>query len=375
MLDKNALGLASWKLWFRFSYFLLFFVAAAASFNGFYDKYKLLEAGTTNPEMQQTFEAMVDGTAPRPFVYRQLLPMTANWINAELVSIFPTQIEEWSNHVGKKLPTGGRWIDSPIVLHPNYLLRYCIVYALVFLSAWASVFLAYMLLRRIGFHPAASVLAAVSMILLMPYLLTGGGYFYDYPELCFMLLSAWMAASIDWWWLMPVAALATWNKESFFFFLLTLYPLIRNRASRWHALSAIGVLNLVSGIVYLLLQFRFAHNSGGNLEVHILDQARALIYPGAYLFSLEKTYGILIVRGLYFVLLAFLVPTFYMGWKTLPRTFQQHAKLAAAINIPLYLLFCEPGELRNLSMLYVTLAVLMAACWSQWMRLQADTGQ
>ena len=375
MTDINARGFARSKLWFRCSCFLLFFVAAAASFNGFYDKYRLLESGTVNPEMQQTFEAMVDGTAPRPFVYRQLLPMTADWMDARLAAMFPAQMERWTSREGKGLPAGAGWIDSPIVQRPRYLLRYCIVYGLVFLSAWASVFFAWLLSMRAGFHPAAAVLAAVGMILLMPWLLTGGGYFYDYPELCFMLLAAWMAASMDWWWVIPVAALATWNKESFFFFLPTLYPLIRARASLFQALAAVGALNLVSGVVYLLLRLRYAHNPGATVEVHILDQVRVLLHPGAYLLSPEKTYGILFVRGLYPILLAFLVWTLWLEWKNLPRVFRQHAMFAAVINIPLYLLFCEPGELRNLSMLYVTLVLLMAACWSEWLRLQANTGQ
>ena len=49
------------------------------------------------------------------------------------------------------------------------------------------------------------------------------------------------------------------------------------------------------------------------------------------------------------------------GWRFLSRAMQRHAFLAAAINVPLYLIFCNPGELRNLSMLSVALLALLAA--------------
>jgi hypothetical protein len=45
----------------------------------------------------------------------------------------------------------------------------------------------------------------------------------------------------------------------------------------------------------------------------------------------------------------------------LPTTIQQHAQIAAAINIPLYLVLSYPGELRDLSLLYITLLLAIAA--------------
>src|SRR3954447_2250566 len=65
-------------------FFILFFAAAAASFNGFYSKWHLREAGTTQYLPRVSFEAMIDGTADRPFVYRQMLPMVANWVDARI---------------------------------------------------------------------------------------------------------------------------------------------------------------------------------------------------------------------------------------------------------------------------------------------------
>jgi hypothetical protein len=53
--------------------------------------------------------------------------------------------------------------------------------------------------------------------------------------------------------------------------------------------------------------------------------------------------------------------TVHRGWRYLPTTIQQHAQIAAAINIPLYLVLSYPGELRDLSLLYITFLLAVAA--------------
>jgi hypothetical protein len=47
---------------------------------------------------------------------------------------------------------------------------------------------------------------------------------------------------------------------------------------------------------------------------------------------------------------------------------RRHGKFAAAINLPLYFLFGNPGELRALSMLYVTFLLLIAVNFIEWIR-------
>jgi hypothetical protein len=56
------------------------------------------------------------------------------------------------------------------------------------------------------------------------------------------------------------------------------------------------------------------------------------------------------------------------GWKVTPNYIRQHLALAAAINIPLFLMFCAAGEMRNLSMLYVGTVALMAGALHRLMR-------
>ena len=55
------------------------------------------------------------------------------------------------------------------------------------------------------------------------------------------------------------------------------------------------------------------------------------------------------------------------GWRSIPEYIHKHLMLAAAINVPLMLLFSAEGEMRNLSMLYVAIVVLIAGAMHRWL--------
>ena len=80
------------KLYARVCLFVLFFVTASVSVNGYYQKWHFLEAGVPGAYTVAGFERMVDGTANRPFVYRQLLPAIAN----ELERVTPDRVKGWA---------------------------------------------------------------------------------------------------------------------------------------------------------------------------------------------------------------------------------------------------------------------------------------
>ena len=206
---------------------------------------------------------------------------------------------------------------------------------------------------------------------MFPYIQSEGGFFYDYPELAFFALAAWAALKFDWWTIIPLAALGAWNKETFLLFIPALYPFIRQRSSRLGAWFGIAVLSLVSIAVYLPIHSQFAHNPGGALEMHWRDQLNYFLDLRNLLFGLEKTYGVYTLRALSLGPMALLTWTVLRGWRRLPLLARQHAQIAAAINIPLYFVFCWPGELRNLSMLYVTFLLLLAVNLKDWVRSSA----
>ncbi|HEY1161016.1 MAG TPA: hypothetical protein VGE83_10320 [Terracidiphilus sp.] len=357
------------KLYYRLCCLVLFFVAAAASFNGFYDKWHFRETGTGAFMPGASFDSMLEGTALRPYVYRQLLPMLADWIDARVPEQTKDRLYEARLYNGKLFRDD--FIDSPLARSRPWFLRYWVVYAAVFLFAWIAVYAMYLAGKAAGYPPPASALAAIAMILLLPYLLTRGGFFYDFPELAFFALVVWMALRFDWVWIVPVVALAAWNKESFLLFIPALYPLLRRRSSRVSALAGTAILGLTGVLVYCLLRLRFQHNPGGTVELHLLDQIDYMLHPSNLLLR-EKTYGLLVIQGFNPLLWALIAWTALRGWRFLPRPIQRHAQIAAIINFPLYLLFCVPGELRDLSLLYVTFLFLLAANLTVWAGERGD---
>jgi hypothetical protein len=363
------------KVYYRVCCFVLFCVAACASFNGYYQKWHFREAGVPGAFPAASFERMIEGTASRPYVYRQMLPMIANMIDG-------TRSEEAKarafQHQGKGLYSYLYSIStSATATNPVYFYRYVLVYVLTLCFAVAAVYAMYFLCMALGVNAPVAAFSAVVFILLLPYSLSVGGYFYDYPELAFFTLAFLVALKLDWWWLLPVAALGEWNKESFVLILLTLYPALRMRNSKWIASLAVILAGLVCVAVYYTLRMRFGHNPGGTVEIRWHTQFMWFTRYKYLLYETEETYGVKMVRPMTLLPMTLLLWTIARGWKLLPQVVQRHGMIAAAINIPLYFLFCAPGELRDLSMLSIVVLMCIAVNLNQWMQqsLARDRGE
>jgi hypothetical protein len=358
-MDRRILGS---KLYRSVCCCALFFVAASASFNGFYAKWHFRESGViaggnaAMPRENYGLAEMLDGTAARPFVHRQLVPEIANWLDIAV----PERIK---NACRRTLDKWG--LNSPLVNSPEYSFRYFVVYVVTFLFAWLSVFAMHLVCRGLKAPSVACVFAPILMILLVPYFLSGGGYYYDYSELAFLALAVWMALKFDWWWLLPLVALATWNKESFLFISLTLYPILRLRHSSASSLVGVGLLALTCAAVYCAILSHFSQNPGGMVAIRLHDQLKFLSDPIPLITGRDRTYGIPTFRAFSLVPLALIVWTCVRGWRWLPMEIQRHAQIAAAINIPLFLVFSAPGEIRDFSMLYIVFMLLLAVNLTQ----------
>jgi hypothetical protein len=342
--------------------FVLYFLAAAASYNGFYQRWHFHEAGVAGAwsEKELGLDKALDSTAPRPYVYRQLLPAIANGVDA----ILPPAMKDAA--IQQKLrsqqnPFTPPLIQSPLTANGLYLLRYYVVYLTDFLFALLAVFAMHGVCRSFGFSPVAAAFAPVAMILLFPCFLNLAGYYYDYPELAFFALTLWMARRYNWLWLLPVAALATWNKESFLFFVPTLYPIFRTRSGRWSALAGTASMTAVCAAVYGMVRSRYMGNAGGAVEVHWHEQLALLMHPLSLVVRVDDIYGIYMLSCCSLLPLALICWTVRRGWKRFSPELKRHAQIAAAINLPLFFFLCAPREMRDLSMLYMVLLLSVAA--------------
>ncbi|HEY3628904.1 MAG TPA: hypothetical protein VGL00_21620 [Terracidiphilus sp.] len=354
------------RLYYPLCLFVLFFATAAASFHGYYSAQGLHDFTFGDPHAKWTFESDVDGTDLRPFVFRQMLPFAVNWVDSRFSEKAKDKLYNLRGRNG--LLFRERIIDSPIARDRQYFLRYWLMYGLIFLFAWLSAYAMYWLAKALGFPPAAAALASISIMIVLPYIQAGEGHTYDYPELAFMALAALMAIKVDWWWLAPLTALATFNKESFLLFVVCLYPLIRQRTSRANALIGTGVLACIAVAVNLAVRYHFRNNPGSALEIHLSQQLAGLlrlVEPRHMVMA--KTYGIWAFPTQNLLTLVLIVWTVARVWRFLSPVLKQHVRIAAVINLPLYILFCEPGEMRDLSLLFVSFLVLLAASLTQWM--------
>mgnify|MGYP000091251506 CR=1 FL=1 len=338
---------ASWLLLISF-----FFIVAAAAHSGFFSKWSLRDASDLSSNNRFSFESMLDGTAHKPFVYRQFVPALANAADDMLPSNF-------KDYIVKRFDPSESYARAISANRPSYAFRYRIIYSLHFFALFSSLFLLRFIVLNAGGGQMEASFAPAAFLLAFPYLQTVGGYFYDGVELAF--LSAAMLAAIRGKWviLLALSAIATYNKESFFFYLPTLYPLLRFHFNRYRTISIILSALLISGLVNLLLKMAFASNNGGAAEFHLLENLRNYMLPWSYR-QLEVTYGMPGPHGAFFLTLILGLLIIIRGWSCIPQRFKTHTILCLAFNLPLFLLFCATGELRNLSFLYVEFVVLLA---------------
>ena len=338
---------------------VLMIVVAAASFSAFYEKWHFREAGIRGFDPIAEFSKMIDGTAYRPYIYRQLLPDIAN----SLTHVLPVDA------IARRVPARAKDRISIAfnLASKTYPAQYLILYIATYLSALLAAFALYRVCTAAGLREPVGVFATVVFMLLFPLIGIKGGYFFDYPELLFMAVAVWMALKFDWWWIIPIAALGTWNKESFLLFMFTLYPLFRLRRSRLNSLVGVCILVAVCAAVYLPIRQHFAHNPGGTVEWHLKDQIDFYMHPFRIDTWIDRTYDLMFPALSAPIPSLLLVWVVWRGWCLLPRWLKRHSQIAAVINIPLYLLFCQPGEFRDLSLLFIPFLLILAFNLQEWM--------
>ncbi|MCJ2139673.1 hypothetical protein [Methylobacterium sp. E-066] len=242
------------------------------------------------------------------------------------------------------------------------ILRYELVYFITYSSAIALILLGYKLARSEGFEPIAAGAGAASFMLIFPVMQSFGGYFYDYIELAFFCLFLLLARRAWWPAMLVVTVLATWSKESFFFFAVTAYPLLRERKSPPMSAAITAGCVILAGLTYEVARIRFGANAGDTAEYHLVDQLYYFL-SGIFLVKWEITYGVPLPHPFSIPWIIAITALVALGWRWVTPAMRQQIAIAAALNVPLFLLFCAPGEARNLSMLFPGLLVLMAAAF------------
>ena len=352
---------------FRVAFLLFIYVTfAAISFNGFYQKWGLRDSdGAWDNDVKYSFVKMIEGDAHKPFVYKSLLPVMANAFDAAI----PDNVRTWAlRELNKKNWWEVRNLTTQMRLAPQlrneYLLRYYFVYFACVAFMLAALFVMRAICIEIGYGKVAATISPCVFSFVFVYFMSMGGFFYDFPEIFFLALAFLLALRASWLLLVPLTIFATLNKEVFIIFLIALLPLIRAHVSRMKTLLIGGGLMAVGAATHLIVRQVFAANPGG-LESW-LPQSIKFYSDLSNMIAFEVNFGIVTPRAYSLFTFVMLMALIVGGWRKLPVAVRQHALLAIALNVPLVLVFCGPGELRNFSICFVALFMLIAVNVQRW---------
>ena len=326
----------------------LILTVSAAGFCGFFLKWAFRE---DSPDWG--FQAMMENSAKKPFIHRQLAPV----IVKKTVELFPEQTKEkLSKNLLEKKHIEKRFAQANIP--EKYLLEYYLMFAICFLSFFAAIWILKSLLTEILQDKFSATLAASFFALIFPFFEVLGGYYYDCLEILFLFLAAKFALHGNFLGIFILAPIATWNKESFFFFLATLYPLTRKNFD-FKKSAAITLTSIfLSGLAYLFVQQTFINNPGDMADSRIFEHLEMIFDISSY-FLTDSIYGAPLPARMFFLYIIFVIWLVKKYFCKFSEEWKLHAKIALIVNGILYWLFVVPGELRDLSLLYPSLMILI----------------
>ena len=324
----------------------IFYVISSVAFGGY-----ALKWSWVNEWAPAHFNACYDETASRPFIYRRFLFYSAKKIE----SLIPEQRK--AKLIRSLQKRNFTQYFSQVHIDPNYYIAYHLVYFLSFACFFACLFV----LRRIGFEITGSkdigTVSACCFGLLFP--LTDSRYFYDFSEVLFFSLATLFALKGWWKALLILSPIAEYNKESFLFFLMTLFPILVTKIGMKKAGIVSVVSILFSGCVYLYERSIFSANSGSTTFYQLPAHLEHIFNYHSW-FDTGIQYGMIFGYGTFLPYLLLLAWIIKCTWKKLLPAFRYHIEIALALNIPLYLLFCALNEIRNFSLLYMGFMIMLA---------------
>ena len=295
---------------------------------------------------------MYDGTAHRPFVHRQLMITVAKKIKDSMSE--ETQ-QKFIQKYANRLNIAKRYANTRI--EPHYFIEYHIVYLMTF----AFLFLSMFIIREIGIEitksPTGGTLAACIFAIIFPIFETCGGYFYDFGEIFFFSLATLLAVKGYWLALILIAPIAEYNKESFLFFLVTLFPFLAAKFGNKKTFVVLTTAIFFSGLAYLYVKSLYVGNDGGTTEFYLFKHLEFIFSGWVYK---EITYGVFFGMGTFFLHILFIMCIVKNSWGKLSSQWKYHIGIATLINVPLYILFCSLGEIRNFSLLYIGFIAMLS---------------
>ena len=302
------------------------------------------------------FEKMLDGSAERPFVYRQLVPAMVKAVDGRyaLASVDRKPIGRYTD-----ICLSASWICG------KYVLTVYIMITALFSSMWM------MLLLGVGYQwpPHLTVLAPTLFVALLPLTFNYGGYFYDFVELLLVFASAVCVQRKHLALFAVVAVLAVLNKESDLLLPLVLMPfLVKSFGWRRGMGTAMAALALLS-LPYAAIKLMYAGNPGQGLEWHFSENLTFWMSSAPYLRMTWERYlpGWMSAGGVANVLIAPVVAWLVAWrWREKPVEVRYGLYAAALVSLPLWVVFGFKDEVRALALMYPAVFLACGHTMQSW---------
>jgi hypothetical protein len=240
---------------------------------------------------------------------------------------------------------------------PERLVLMLVTFAAILLSVWAA--------QKIDrtYWPNARVRLLPFAVLIVVFFFDfylGVRYSFPYDAMSMMFLGwgLYLVLTDQFWWLLPLFALATWNRETTVFLILARGAVALSREGRWRLRAVklrdvveIAVLCVVWAAIVLTLHHRYAGNPtelGSRIRMNLHDLSRPVLWPT-------------ILSGS-----AFLMPWIYWrrDWISAPR-------LRACVSLlPVWVLMLScVGQILEVR-IYADIAVFIAVCAAAILRAE-----
>jgi hypothetical protein len=348
-----------WLAYCRFSIvFVMLFVCAGNITNSMLLKWGFRDQQGSDYAHSYSLVGMMDGAAPRPFVYRASLAQAGKWLVGQLGEARQQKLyRSIMRHDSLRSAYFAGMPDA--YWTPVVAITYHFVYAVIVLSTVLALFTIYRLARWHGlrFGEALGFLAAFSFV--YPLTFQQGGYYYDFVELlgvfaaCYFALTQRMLACT------LVVALFSFNKETFFLVPCALWFLHDRDTPLARRVGWLVVQLALCAVSRHLIMRGYDANAGGIVEYHVWDNLRFWLSPASY-FAFYNLIG----KGIFTpslqnpLMLIPLAVFFRAAWRASSARYR-HYFLAAFLPVfALFVCFGYRDEARNFSVVFPAIVLI-----------------
>ncbi|WP_348521760.1 hypothetical protein [Burkholderia latens] len=338
--------------------YVLLFVCAGNITNSMLLKWGFRDDQKGDFATSYSLVGMMNGDAPKPYVYRSSFPRAAKWIVEHLG-------QEKQDKLFKSIKRHDSLRNAYFTSVPDeywtpvVALVYHLTYIAIVLSSLFALLLVYKLARLHGlsFGHSVGFLAAFSFV--YPLTFQQGGYYYDFFELlgvlaaCYLLLKKRMLACT------LMVSIFALNKETFFLVALALFFLHEREVPVSKRIGWL-VLQLAAcvGTRHFIMS-GYDANAGGFVEFHVWDNLKFWLNPMSYL-----SFYNLIGKGIFTPSLEnplMLVPLalfFGSAWRVTPRRYRLYFLSAWLPVLVLFFFFGYRDEARNFSVAFPAIVLI-----------------